>query len=781
MPVLNFDEILVPLNIGNAERLQVSVEKLSSSTTGLKIEKIDSNLNSFSARINQQQRIHFFIFEKFGKRFSVIFSLDLKHNYSVVLKKAKNQREVLLEHLENCDTKAELTNFFRVFPLSIEILYREDIHGHLTTIQFDKNQKKAVASVSPDRILFLNGIAGTGKSYICLSFLHEKFSQRDLAPRGVYLTKSRSLAQQQERIYNQFFIDEENSASQPTFMAYEDFLQAVIRIEDGKTFTSRADFNAWFKEDQKIIFSHFPKKPDPNVLMDLLEEEFHHIGGNYNNEWPRYQAAAFQECLFKEDLRKPVFQCYQTYLAYLERHHRISSERFMPTPELMAAIPKYDFILVDEAQQLTSNEANLLRAIANHLAYFGDSNQGRVIFRPQQLAPNNGLNIINLATNYRSPRQILQLGNVLLSMMDFFAGNQGKAVYSMEIPSSEGGSSEGHYQFFDSSSASLSRVQHALSEAQQQLFSTVVIVPNDRWVEEAKQKFPHTLVFTTDEVHGFEFDTVLLYGFFDEKMDEIADYLNKHGFDEQYSPKGHRHKHKEEAHGHFLYLRKMRRLFSALTRTKQNLMIIAENKNRFRQQWEKVTEKKYSNHSISSVALPLHREKGTSVAVIPDEITDQLVVLQELAIRLSSSQEEDSRKTRLWEKLGVATLEEQQRLGEVLSLPLAPNKKDTLLSLLVDPDFGLLHAKSILIQKKKSNTLAEALACYQTLYTKRPFTSAAISPELLAEGQLMIEGKSLLHHAVEAGEDHQIRALPHALILDENIFVELLLAAPDNN
>ena len=232
-----------------------------------------------------------------------------------------------------------------------------------------------------------------------------------------------------------------------------------------------------------------------------------------------YLALGIKQSIFSAEARGQVYDLFVKYLAYLEDQGRydanILSYQYMDRVQ-----PKYDFVVVDEVQDLTNVQLQLILRSLHHPQDFmlcGDSNQivhpnffswsklKSYFYRQQgEAAPIELIRILN--TNYRNSPEVTEVANRVLKIKNARFGsvdkesnylvrsnahNQGVAVL---LPDDEAIKRE-----IDRKTRSSTR------------FAVIVMHPEQKGP--AKAHFGTPLVFSIQEAKGLEYENIILYNF----------------------------------------------------------------------------------------------------------------------------------------------------------------------------------------------------------------------------------------------------------------------------
>ena len=195
---------------------------------------------------------------------------------------------------------------------------------------------------------------------------------------------------------------------------------------------------------------------------------------------------------------------------------------------LPLASPRYDFIVIDEVQDLTPAQLLLvLRTLKVPTGFLlcGDSNQivhpnffawSRVktlFWRDEQLAARQQLRV--LRANFRNGEQVTRVANTLLKIKHRRFGSVDRETnFLVEAVGGEAGSV--------SLLADKDNVKRALDEQTRQSTSVAVLVLREEDKGEARRFFRTPLVFAIHEAKGLEYENILLFRFISDQRAAFA-------------------------------------------------------------------------------------------------------------------------------------------------------------------------------------------------------------------------------------------------------------------
>ena len=355
----------------------------------------------YRAKLNDADRLLFQVATYQGRKHILLLEIIRNHAYekSRFLGGAKLDESKLVALSDPAgapDTDA--------VPLSYINPRRREFHVLDKILSFDEEQAE-VFGLRPPFILI--GTAGSGKTVLTL----EKLKQ--LTGDILYVTRSPFLVENSRNLYYSFGY--ENEKQNLDFLSFQEYLES-IRVPASRPATFH-DFERWFRR-----YSFGARIKDAHKLF----EEFSGVLTGANIERPylsreEYLGLGIRRSVFSDEERPFVYDIFLKYLEFLDK-----SDLYDPNLAAHATLrlcrPTYDFVVVDEVQDLTNVQVCLiLKSLRNQDRFVlcGDSNQ---LVHPNFFSWANiktmfyhrraeGLPEIMrvLNTNYRNTPQVLSL------------------------------------------------------------------------------------------------------------------------------------------------------------------------------------------------------------------------------------------------------------------------------------------------------------------------------------------------------------------------------------
>jgi hypothetical protein len=403
--------------------------------------------------------------------------------------------------------------------LPVRYLHPERAAIHLLDkpISFDDAQEMIYRQPPP---LIVVGSAGSGKTALTL----EKLKQAE--GEVLYVTHSAYLAQNARDLYygNGF----EHAGQEAAFLSYREFIES-IRVPAGREAGWR-EFAGWFmrmRQAFKDIDAHQAFEEIRGVISAGA-------AGVLSRE--AYRALGVRQSIFSDEQRDALYDLFEKYRAWLDQSHLFDLNLVAYDWQTLAA-PRYDFVVIDEVQDITSVQLTLVLKTLRKPGQFllcGDSNQivhpnffswGQVkslFWHDPQLAQQQQLRV--LTTNFRNGQEATRVANQLLKIKQCRFGSIDRE--SNFLVESVGGAT-GHVALMPDKDT----VKKELDQKIRQSTQFAVLVMRDEDKIEARKHFGTPLLFSIHEAKGLEYENIVLYRFVSDhraQFTDIAQGVNKH-------------------------------------------------------------------------------------------------------------------------------------------------------------------------------------------------------------------------------------------------------------
>jgi len=413
------------------------------------------------------------------------------------LDEAKIEKELVLKDAATAHNQPDTT------PLRWLHASRHEFDMLDKPIMFDDAQEAVRCLPAPVVVV---GSAGSGKTAVTLTKL------REATGRVLYVTLSSYLAQSARTLYDAHGF--ENPAQEPEFLSYRELVE-TLRVPGGREVTFTA-FAAWFerhRQSARIALGDL----DAHALF----EEFRGViaaGVQGPLDLPSYLALGPRQSLLEAPARVAAHGLFQRYRQWLGET-KLYDLNLVAFEWRALAQPVYDFVVIDEVQDLTIVQLALVLACLKAPGQFllcGDSNQivhpnffswaaVRTLFwhgLAGEAAQRQTLSV--LQANFRNTRSVTELANTLLKIKQArFGSIDRESNFLVQSTSQTVGTvsllpaKESVLRELDTRTRA--SVQHAV----------VVLRDEDK---AAAREYLHTpLVFSVHEAKGLEYPHVILY------------------------------------------------------------------------------------------------------------------------------------------------------------------------------------------------------------------------------------------------------------------------------
>lgn len=374
---------------------------------------------------------------------------------------------------------------------------RSTFHVLDKPLSFDDDQEAALGQKVP---MIVVGPAGSGKTAMLLEGI------RRIPGRVAYVTESPKLAATSRAQYIAFTGAPDDQVAD--FLSYAEFL-AAIQLPDGRPVEFR-DFDRFVSNHRKLLAF-----TDTQALF----EEFRGVitadpAGVLSRE--TYLGLGVKQSMYDTNERTSVFDAFEKYLSWIAAEGLY--EPNLAARDLLELVkPTYEFLVVDEIQDLTAVQlALLLRTLKVPGAYVlaGDANQ---IVHPnyfswagiksqfwRELGEVHDDQIRLLSASYRNSSAVVAAGNRLLRLKQLQFGSLDRE--SNQLMRAVGGV-QGEVRSFTLNSSATAELDKKTSGSSR----TAVVVLREADKAAAKNLFKTPLLFSVQEVKGLEYDTIILF------------------------------------------------------------------------------------------------------------------------------------------------------------------------------------------------------------------------------------------------------------------------------
>ena len=391
----------------------------------------------------------------------------------------------------------------------VRYLHPEHTTIHLLDkpISFDDTQEAIYRQPPP---LIIVGSAGSGKTALTLEKL--KHAEGEV----LYVTHSAYLAQNARSLYyaNGF----QHAGQEAVFLSYREFVES-IRVPPGREATWR-DFAGWFSRMRQAF-----KDIDGHQAFEEIRGVIA-AGANGILSREDYLALGVRQSIFAQEQRDKLYDLFEKYREWLSEAKLYDLNLVAQEWQAFAAA-RYDFVVVDEVQDLTTPQLSLVLKTLKKPGNFllcGDSNQivhpnffswGQVkslFWHDPQLAERQELRV--LSANFRNGLEATRTANQLLKIKQQRFGSIDRE--SNFLVQAVGGE-KGQVALMADKDAVLRELDQKVRLSTQ--FAVLVMRDEDK--AEARKHFATPLLFSIHEAKGLEYENIILYRFISDHRTEF--------------------------------------------------------------------------------------------------------------------------------------------------------------------------------------------------------------------------------------------------------------------
>lgn len=559
MEVLLYNH-LNPRKIPNFKKMKGFLE--ADDFRSAEVKKVGDNL--YRARLDRSNRLLFSIYHYQEQSYALALECIEQHAYdkSRFLRGHATIDERKIPHVESPD-QAQTEPLVYLNPKLSTFNLLDKV------ISFDDVQQ-AIYTLQPPLIVI--GSAGSGKTALTLE------KMKEVPGEVLYVTRSPYLVHNSRNLY--YALEYENDDQDMSFLSFAEYL-ASLRVPEGREISFR-DFAQWFTRHRAAS-----KLKDPHQLF----EEFRGVitDPSTNSSYlsrDDYLSLGIKQSIFSEDEREQVYNLFLKFLEYI-RDNGFYDANMISHQYLSLVEPRYDFVVVDEVQDLTNIQLQLiLKSLRNpqHFILCGDANQivhpnffswsklKTFFYKQDDLeAPAELIRILN--TNYRNSVDVTEVANRILKLKTHrFGSIDRESHYLVRSHSDKPGT-----VLLLANSEPITRELDQKTR-QSTRFAVVVMHPDQK--QAAKAHFQTPLIFSIQEAKGLEYNNIILYNFTsddEERFREITrgvDAEDLSGTELTYS----RAKDKGDKSLE-IYKFHINALYVAITRAVENLYVIESKPN----------------------------------------------------------------------------------------------------------------------------------------------------------------------------------------------------------
>ncbi len=496
-------------------------ENIKNIPKGFWIKKLAGSENRFEFRVNNGDRIFFSLNKRGDEEEKITFILYSSHDHGVRnTKRAEIQFVkdfgILKENFEpsredELDKRIFLDyNNVITYEVKDDSFFKLNRDSRYFYYYLNDEQYETIISQPP---VFVVGSAGSGKSTITLRKIlniEEHNSVYNFEKIG-YFTGNSYLKDNLLEQYN--FFRDKSKAEISEFYTLKEFYRKEFGIDTRKIIG--------FKKFMEFLSFSYPnrkkfKVEDYNIYFEIIGIIKGLMIQNGADNWEKdlnislisleeYKKLSKKYSVLDENLKTEIYKIALKYEEWKEKNglYDVNDLAVMG----IKSRKKFDFVLVDEVQDLTETEIFFLTTLVKNpenIVFAGDIHQ-MVNFnsfsfdRLKNLYYKNKINYFFsiLTKNYRSSEKIVKLANYLTDLRKKYIGNLGMDDYKEGAVSEEG-------------NIELSSVNSSIMEKYQKDVNSAIVVSDD---EERNRIFDtygiKHRIFTVEEIKGLEYKNII--------------------------------------------------------------------------------------------------------------------------------------------------------------------------------------------------------------------------------------------------------------------------------
>ena len=490
MQVLLYNDLDIKKIIGFS-KFKKAIE--ADNFTQADVKKIADNL--YRAKLNQKARLLFSLYQYQQQSYCLVLEYLPEHDYE--------KSRFLAGKTQINEGKITTVDLTEITPAPAVYINQAQTHFYYLDkiLSFDQQQQVIYDTPAPVVII---GSAGSGKTALMLEKMKQAVGDILYLSHSPYLVKNA-----RDLYYANGYLNV--NQEEVDFLSLREYIE-TIAVPEGREVT-RLDFELWFKRQ-----SH------KNLSAHKLYEEFRGVltGPSVDEPWlsrQQYSSLGVRQSLIADEQRSLVYDVFEKYLQFMTEKQLYDSN-IVSQQYLVKVAPRYDFVVVDEVQDLTNTQLLLILKSLHQAGEFilcGDANQ---IVHPNFFSWSKVkslfFNLSNLhhsdqalrilQANYRNSPLITEVANRILKLKHARFGSVDKESNFLVTSIGE---QQGQLQLL----ADSENVRQQLDESTARSTKFAVIVMHPEQKAMAADIFSTPLVFSIQEAKGLEYDSIILFNF----------------------------------------------------------------------------------------------------------------------------------------------------------------------------------------------------------------------------------------------------------------------------
>ena len=366
-------------------------------------------------------------------------------------------------------------------------------------LSFDADQEQVLSTPTP---LVIIGSAGSGKTVLTL----EKI--KSLTGSILFVTHSAHLADSARRLYHAQGFEDENQ--EVTFFSFKEVLES-LSIPGGK----EAHYKRFVGLFDRVK-ANFKLKDAHKVF-----EEIRGVLTGFSASQPylsreQYLRLGVKQSIFLESERENLYSFFERYLELLKKEN-LFDPNILAYEYRSLATKTYDYAVIDEVQDFTMTQIELIRSCLKNPMHFvmsGDANQivhpnffswakvRSYLYEGHTSYEREAIHV--LKANYRSASKVTEVANKILVLKNLRFGSVDKESTILVEPMQK---REGDVRLVKSDPASIKDLNTRTCRSTK----CCVVVLRDEDKALAAKFFDTPLIFSVHEAKGLEYESVILF------------------------------------------------------------------------------------------------------------------------------------------------------------------------------------------------------------------------------------------------------------------------------